>query len=80
MRFLRVITVLTGLVTTNGSWSVNASGLWGTTNNWQNGVVAQGTNSSAYFTNAITADITVTNAYSSLDVGNLIFGSQEALG
>jgi hypothetical protein len=44
----------------DGSWSTNANGTWSDTNNWVGQVYAQGTNQTAYFTNALTADRTVT--------------------
>jgi fibronectin-binding autotransporter adhesin len=59
----------------DGSWGVNNSGIWGDTNNWTGGIVGQGTNRTAFFTNSITADRTVTNTYAALDIGRMVFGS-----
>jgi autotransporter-associated beta strand protein len=57
----------------NGTWDVNANGNWSTTTNWFSGIVADGSGSTANFTNTITANRTVT-----LDgdrtLTNLVFG------
>ena len=42
-----------------GTWAVDASGLWSDTGNWSGGTVADGSTSTANFTNDITADRTV---------------------
>lgn len=59
----------------DGSWATNAGGAWGIAANWSGGLIAYGTNSTAWFTNALTADRVVTNGYAPLDIGHLVFGS-----
>jgi autotransporter-associated beta strand protein len=60
----------------DGSWSTNANGTWSDTNNWVGQVYAQGTNQTAFFTNALTADRTVTEDFPTpLPLGQLVFGS-----
>jgi fibronectin-binding autotransporter adhesin len=71
------ITVASGYsgLPADGSWAANANGIWGETNGWLSGIIGQGTNRTAYFTNAITADRTVNNTYEPLDIGRMVFGS-----
>lgn len=48
--------------TTTGVWISNASGNWGTSTNWQSGVIPQGNTAAARFDELnITTDVTVTN-------------------
>ena len=72
-----MLTVLSGFAGTvaDGSWATNASGAWGVSNNWIAGTIAYGTNTTAYFTNQLIADVTVNNGYQPLTVGNFRFGS-----
>lgn len=72
-----ILSVLGGFtaVDAGGSWGVNASGNWADTNNWIDGMVAYGTNATAYFTNALTADRIANNGFTTLPIGNLVFGS-----
>jgi hypothetical protein len=52
----------TGGPTTTGNWISNASGMWGTSTNWQFGTVPQGNTAAARFDRLdITTDVTVTN-------------------
>ena len=46
---------------TDGTWNTNASGNWSATNNWLNGLVANGAGSTANLTFNINAGRTVTN-------------------
>ena len=58
----------------NGVWNVDASGNWSDTNNWNNGIVADGPSFTANFSlENITADRTVT-LDSSRNIGVLKFG------
>lgn len=50
----------TALFAGNGAWNVNGDGVWSNTANWVGGVVADGSGSTAYFTNAVTWRRTVT--------------------
>lgn len=72
------LTVTAGLAATpsDSSWVVDAGGLWGTPSNWANGLIAFGTNATAHFTNAITADRAVTNGYLPLEIGSLVFAAE----
>ena len=56
-----------------GAWTNNASGTWSTGANWLNGVISDGPGSTAYFTNDITADVTI-HLDSARTNGNLVFG------
>ena len=57
----------------NGTWTVDANGLWSTSSNWASSIIADGSGSTANFTNDITTDRTV-----SLDADrtltSLVFG------
>ncbi|HXF09458.1 MAG TPA: hypothetical protein VN625_01650, partial [Desulfuromonadaceae bacterium] len=55
----------------DGIWSLDNNGAWGTNANWLNNTIASGVDSTAYFTNAITASRNVTNE-TSRTIGNLV--------
>jgi len=61
----------------DGSWDKDRGGSWGMADNWRNQSIAYGDGNTAYFTNDITADRTVTNTYSSLAIGSMVFGSPD---
>lgn len=56
----------------DGTWILNANGNWSTTANWMNGIVADGADSTAYFTLDITADRNV-NLDTSRTIGHITF-------
>ena len=56
-----------------GSWTGTTTGNWSDTTKWLGGTVADGTGSTAYFTNDLTADVTV-HLDSARTNGNLVFG------
>jgi fibronectin-binding autotransporter adhesin len=56
----------------DGSWNVDASGLWDTDSNWAASTVANGPNQTATFNNDITGDRTVT-LDSERYIGNIVF-------
>ena len=60
----------------DGTWNVNNDGLWSTSSNWASSIIADGSGSTANFTNDITADRTV-----SLDgdrtLTSLVFGDSD---
>lgn len=58
----------------DGSWTNNSNGNWSDTNNWLGGIVATGANQTAYFTNNITLDRTVSNDWDGLNIGHLRIG------
>ena len=60
----------------NGSWDVDASGLWSVAGNWSGGTVGTGNGFTATFANDITADRTVT-LDSTRAVGSLVFGDAD---
>src|SRR5690606_35702135 len=62
----------------SGSWTSNANGNWNlaTTLPWQDGIVAEGAGSTAYFTADLTANRTVTLT-APLTIGNLVFGDSD---
>ncbi|MGN6555955.1 MAG: IPT/TIG domain-containing protein [Verrucomicrobiota bacterium] len=61
------------LLAQSGSWTNDASGNWGGSANWQNAVVADGAGNTAYFSNSISANRSITND-TSRTIGNLEFG------
>ena len=77
---LAVLLPLAAAFAQSGSWAADASGNWSAAGNWIGGVVATGTDSTAWFTNAITAGRTVTNDLSGQLIGNLFFAPVGANG
>jgi autotransporter-associated beta strand protein len=82
MRFVLAFVLLAGMLNMNtahaqsGTWINAAGGSWANSANWQGGVIAQGTDSTADFsTLSLSADATVT-LDGAQTVGNLIFGDQ----
>jgi len=66
--------VVASVVSGNGTWAVDADGLWGASNNWVSGAVADGAGFTADFSKVnITADRTVW-LDSPRAIGRLIFG------
>jgi fibronectin-binding autotransporter adhesin len=57
----------------NGTWKVNADGRWSTSSNWLSNTIADGSGSTANFTNDITADRTV-SLDSDRTLASLVFG------
>ena len=57
----------------DGTWTNTSSGNWSDANNWSGGIVADGSGNTAYFTNDITADLTV-HLDSARTNGSLVFG------
>ena len=70
--FLSVQSIAPAFAQTNGSWNVDASGTWSASSNWLNGIIADGSNSTANFTNSISSVTTVT-LDSSRSIGGLNF-------
>ncbi len=60
-----------------GSWTSTATGNWSDSTKWLGGIVADGVGSTAYFTNDITADVTV-HLDSARTNGSLVFGDGDA--
>ena len=60
----------------NGSWNVDADGLWSGTSNWLNGTIGQGVAGTATFANNITATRTVT-LDTSKSLGRFVFGDAD---
>jgi len=56
----------------SGTWNVDAGGLWGTSTNWLDEIIADGAGNDANFTNDISADTTV-DLDSDRTIGNLNF-------
>ena len=63
----------------SGTWAVDADGDWSTSGNWSSGTVADGVDSTASFTNNITATRTVT-LDTARTIGNLTFSDNAAVG
>ncbi|MFM9023944.1 MAG: beta strand repeat-containing protein, partial [Planctomycetaceae bacterium] len=61
-------------VALDGTWTATTSGTWGTTTNWQGGIVGTGTGFTATFAPDITSDVTVTNNQQRA-IGSLVFGT-----
>ena len=61
----------------DGSWSSTGNGTWSTPGNWNGGTIADGSGNTAFFTNAVAADVTVTNDSGTRIIGNLQFGNRE---
>lgn len=61
----------------NGSWNVDANGLWSTGSNWLDGTIADGAGSIATFSNNITASRTV-SLDSARTIGSLVFGDSDS--
>ena len=57
----------------SGYWAVDGGGNWSTTASWLNGIVADGATNTAYFTNNVTANRTVT-LDTARTIGNLTIG------
>lgn len=63
----------------DGAWNVDNSGNWIDTGNWVGGTIPSGSGSTAYFTNDITADRTVTlPAGTPVEIGRLAFWTNTA--
>jgi len=62
----------------DGAWSSDADGNWSAAANWLNNIIADGPDSTAYFTNDITAIRTATLDTARTN-GNLVFGDADAL-
>ena len=60
----------------NGSWNVDADGLWSGTTNWLNNTIGQGIGGTATFANNITASRTVT-LDTSKTLGRFVFGDAD---
>ena len=60
----------------NGSWNVDADGLWSGTSNWLNGTIGQGISGTATFANNITATRTVT-LDTNKSLGRFVFGDAD---
>jgi len=68
----------TGILTVQGgnsAWITDGSGNWNTADNWQGGVIPSDDSYIAYFTNTISADVTVNQDLEPLGIGGLVFGS-----
>ncbi|OGV70303.1 MAG: hypothetical protein A2283_03430, partial [Lentisphaerae bacterium RIFOXYA12_FULL_48_11] len=71
-----ILTVTLGNEQQNsGSWAVDSGGNWLNVYNWMNLAIAQGIGQTAYFTNAITGNVTVTNTHTALFLETLTFNS-----
>ncbi len=60
----------------NGSWNVDADGLWSGTTNWLNNTIGQGVGGTATFANNITATRTVT-LDTNKSLGRFVFGDAD---
>lgn len=60
----------------DGTWTGTASGNWSDTSQWAGGIVADGSGSTAMFTNDITTDVTVTLDTARTN-GNLVFADAD---
>ena len=60
----------------NGSWNVDADGLWSGTTNWLNNTIGQGIGGTATFANNITASRTVT-LDTNKSLGRFVFGDAD---
>ena len=60
----------------NGSWNVDADGLWSGTTNWLNNTIGQGIGGTATFANNITATRTVT-LDTNKSLGRFVFGDAD---
>ena len=60
----------------NGSWNVDADGLWSGTSNWLNNTIGQGIGGTATFANNITATRTVT-LDTNKSLGRFVFGDAD---
>lgn len=61
----------------DGSWSSTGNGTWSNSGNWEGGTIADGSGYTAFFTNAVATDVTVTNDSGTRTIGNLQFGNPE---
>jgi fibronectin-binding autotransporter adhesin len=64
----------------DGTWAVDASGNWSLATNWSGSTIADGADSTANFTNNITATRTVTLDTAGRVIGNMVFSDAGALG
>jgi autotransporter-associated beta strand protein len=66
------VTVTVAPPPTDGTWITDGNGNWSDTANWQDGILTQGTGSTAFLTKNITADRTIT-VDSARTIGNITF-------
>jgi autotransporter-associated beta strand protein len=69
---LSVFATLSSTHAADGIWTVDANGLWSATENWSGGTIADGSTSTASFTNNITAD-RIVSLDSSRTLNKLVF-------
>jgi autotransporter-associated beta strand protein len=66
--------VTTGI---HAAWTASANGNWSNPVNWLGGIVGQGANNTAWFTNAPPAPFTVANDFAGLLLGNMAIHSEQ---